>query len=122
MSSIVRGPYSFSGSKAADSVKYYDIVISHGYSGDMTYLAWDAAYKFGSRVIGPGFVSYRHGLIYGDNAVDAADFFDSEWEKAFDACPEEGRRAKMRSVSNALKRVTEARYDVIIKVMAGYYY
>lgn len=122
MDELLRGPYSFSGRKAADSAKYYDIVLSHGYDGDMTYLAWDSAHKFGSRVKGPGFVSYRHGLVFGDHAAEAAEFFDSEWTKAFEACPEEGRRTKMAVISNELKLATEEQYNVKIRVLSGYYY
>lgn len=122
MDEISRGPYSFSGRKAADSAKFYDIVMSHGYSGDMLYLAWEAASKFGSRVVGPGFVSYRHGLVFGDNAAEAAEYFDDEWKKAYDVCPEEGRRTKMCAFSNELKRATEKRYKVKIEVKLGYYY
>ena len=122
MGEVTRGSFVFSGRKAEESAHYFDIVLSRGYHGNLGRLAWDAAHKFGSRVMGSEFVSFRHGLIRGERACEAADFFDTKWAEAFANCPAEGRRASMRTYGRELLAETEGKFGVEILVEDGYYY
>ena len=122
MGEVTRGSFVFSGRKAEESAHYFDIVLSRGYHGNLGRLAWDAAHKFGSRVMGSEFVSFRHGLILGERACEAAEFFDTNWSEAFAKCPEAGKRALMRSFGRELLTETEDKFGVEISVEDGYYY
>ena len=62
---IQRGDYWIVGAGAEKSAHYYDTVISHGYNGDLLYLAWDSAHKFGQRMVGENIASYRDGIVRG---------------------------------------------------------
>ncbi len=119
---ITRGRYTFYGLKASEAAKWFDTVLANGFADDMKWLAWDSAHKFGASVKGPDFVSYRHGFVFGDNAEIAADFFNEAWKKAFDECPQAGRRSAMPRISNELKESIEKQYSVRIEVLDGYYY
>ena len=119
MPEVHRPPFVFSSEKAA---QFYDIVLSHGYDGDLTDLAWTAAHKFGATVTSSECVSFRHGLIRGKRAEEAAAFFNEQWKRAFAECPEYGRRAAMARVSHELVRQTEEQYGVTIEVNDPYYY
>ena len=96
MNRVYRGEYCFIGPRAEDSAKYYDIVISHGYDGDPLYLAWDAAHKFGQRMVGPNVASYRDGVICGERAEEAADFIDKKRAEIFASLPEQNRKKALR--------------------------
>ena len=91
MENVQRGEYTFIGPKAERSAGYYDIVISHGYDGDMLYLAWDAAHKFGQMVVGPGIVSYRDGIVLGERAQEAAAYIDEKRKEIYASLPEFNR-------------------------------
>lgn len=116
-SCVMRYGYCFSGSRAIDSAKYFDIVMSHGYKGDMDYLAWDAAHKFGMRMTAPGIASFRDGITIGDNALIAAGFLDDEYRAAYESCEEYGRKAKMRELMAIAYAKAEKLYDIEIKLM-----
>ena len=122
MAEVTRVPYIFCGPKAEKAAGYYDVVVSHGFDGDMEYLVWDAAHKFGARVVGPGFASYHHGMIIGNRAKEAAEYFDNKWDDAFQKCQEVGRRKIMREVADKLKCAVEKEYEVKVKVFNKYYY
>ena len=122
MNEVERGSYVFVGKKAEDSAYYYDLVLSRGYDGDLNWLAWDAAHKFGSRLVEKGAVSFQHGVIHGEKAREAAEYFDAKWQEAFDSCPETGRRSTMRSFGRALLKETEEKFSVRITVKDPYYY
>lgn len=115
MEEYIRDGYTFIGPKAADSVKYYDLVISHGYSVDMHFLALDAAHKFGSKVIGHGGAySLRGGWVEGENAEEAAEYIDAEWKKHYAACPEFNRSKLMREKMQTVYKEAEEKYGVRI--------
>ena len=122
MAQVIRSKYTFIGNKAEDSAKYFDIILSHSPNGDASYLAWDAAHKFGTRVICEDFVSFRFGIIRGKNAQQAAEAFDECWAIAFSSCPEVGRRKIMKFSSNQLKATIEKDYSVSINVLDSYYF
>ena len=117
MSVMKRDIYSFHGPKAEDSVKYFDSVIAQGYNGDMLYLAWDAAHKFGSRMTSDNITSFRWGIVIGDNSLKAAEFLDSEYEAAYKSCEEFGRKEKMKSILGALCASVKTEYSVDITMM-----
>ncbi len=122
MDTVTRGIYIFRGQKAEKSAEYYDIVLSHGYSGDMNWLAYDAAQKFGNRMIMKGVASFLHGTFHGERAEEASEYFDRSWKEAFDACPQEGRRKHMAEILNILLLETEKRYHVTSNIDNPYYY
>lgn len=122
MSEVTRTPFVFIGKKAEQSAKYYDTVLSHGYQGELIALAWEAAHKFGAQFMAAGVVSFRHGLIYGEKAREAADYYNEKWGTKFSNCPETGRRASMRSFSRELLKETENMFDVHVFVKDNFYY
>ena len=91
-----RDGYSFVGLRASDSVEYYDTVLRNGYNGNMNYLAWDSAHKFGTRMSGNNIASFRNGITVGERALEAAEFIDSEYRIAYSSCEEYGRSKKMK--------------------------
>ena len=122
VSEVKRDQYTFVGPSARASAEFYQCVINRGYDGDLTRLAWNSAHKFCSHVIGPNFVSYRHGIICGSNAEEATVFFEKKWEEAFAQCQQFQRRMAMSRVSNELKETVEREYNVTIVVYDSYYY
>ena len=114
---VVRDKYSFWGSRAEDSAHYYDLVISYGYTGDMDYLAWDAAHKFGMRMTAPGIASFLNGITIGDNALHAAEFLDNERRIAFASCEEYGRKKKMQELMASKYDMAREIYGVEIKLL-----
>lgn len=114
---VIRDKYCFSGSRAEDSAHYYDLVISHGYNGEMDYLAWDAAHKFGMRMTAPGLASFHDGITIGENALAAAEFLDRERSVAFASCEEFGRKKKMQELMASKYDVAREIYGVDIKLL-----
>lgn len=114
MDTVIREKYCFIGSRAEDSAKYYDTVISHGYSGDMDYLAWEAAHKFGTRMTADGLASFRNGIAIGSNALTAVEFLDSEYSKAYDLCEENNRRKRMQDLMKIAYATAQNKYSVEI--------
>lgn len=114
---IMRDKYCFSGSRAQDSAHYYDIVMSHKYTGDMDYLAWDAAHKFGSRMTAPGLASFRNGITIGENALAAAEFLDAEYQTAYASCEEYGRRKRMQELMADVYERARAKFAISIKLL-----
>ena len=88
---IQRGDYWFIGEGADKSAKYYDIVISHGYKGDLLYLAWDSAHKFGQRMVGENIASFRDGIVRGALAYEAAVYIDQKRQAVYSSLPEFNR-------------------------------
>ncbi len=119
---ISREPYVFFGDKAADAASFFDTVLSRNCFDDLQALAWKSAHTFRASVKGPGFVSFRHGLIFGNAAETAAESLDREWKKAFDECPQVGRHSAMTQISRKLKKAIEDQFHVRIVVMDEYYY
>ena len=117
MSIIEHDQYIFEGDKAGDSVKYFDTVISYGYKENMDYLAWDAAHKFGVRVTTANMESFDCGLVYGENALDAAVYIELEHKKAYGSCEEFGRSKKMKRLMSEIYSAVELKYQVEIRVM-----
>ena len=117
MEQILRDKYCFTGLRSADSAHYFDLVMSHGYNGDMDYLAWDAAHKFGTRMTAPGIASFLNGITIGDDALAAAEFLDNERRIAFAACEEYGRKKKMQELMAVAYARAEEIYNVKIKLM-----
>ena len=117
MDIIKRDKYCFSGSSAKKSVQYFDLVVSHGYNGNMDYLAWDAAHKFGSRMTTDFMASFRDGITIGLNALPAAEFIDTEYKKAFASCDEFGRSKRMKELMLSIYTQAEKKYDVVIKLL-----
>lgn len=117
MERIMRDKYCFFGSRAQDSAHYYDIVMSHKYTGDMDYLAWDAAHKFGSRMTAPGLASFRNGITIGESALTAAEFLDAEYQSAYASCEEYGRRKRMQELMALAYSKARKLYDVEIKLL-----
>ena len=115
MNQVKRDEYCFLGPKAEESGKYYDAVLSHGYDGDMCYLAWDAAHKFGTKMVGNKIASFRNGITIGTEALAAAEFIDEEYQKAFASCEEFGRSKRMRELMRAVYALAEQRYAVEVK-------
>ena len=117
MTQVTRDKYCFIGPRAEDSAHYYDIVISHGYEGDMDYLAWDAAHKFGMRMIGPNMASFRDGITIGERASAAAEFLDAEYSSAFASCEEYGRKSNMRDLMMVAYAKAKKMYDIEIRTL-----
>ena len=114
---VFRDKYCFWGSRAEDSAHYYDLVISHGYAGDMDYLAWDAAHKFGMRMTAPSLASFRDGITMGENALTAAEFLDRERSVAFASCEEYGRKKRMQELMALKYDAARENYGVEIKFL-----
>ena len=112
MDKIRRGDYWFIGPRASDSAKYYDLVISHGYNGDLLYLAWEAAHKFGQKMIGPQVVSYRDGVVCGERADEAALFIDQKYSELFALLPQENRKKTLSVKMQEYYLLAEQRYGV----------
>ena len=115
--SITRGEYTFVGSKAAFSANYYDYVVSHEHHGDLLYLAWEAAHKFGQRMIGENVASFRDGIVLGSNALDAAEAIDRKREDVYRSLPEFNRSKKLKSVMNEYYQFISIYYQVTIRKM-----
>lgn len=115
MMEIIRDKYTFIGDKAEESVKYYDLVTSNNSDIEKDYIAWEAAHKFGQKMIGPGIASFRDGIVKGKNAVEVAEYLDNKWNSFIQRLPKQNRRKlikeKMTEVINGL---TE-QYDVEIE-------
>ncbi len=86
----------------------------------MDQLAWESAHKFGSNVI-KDTASFRHGIIYGEKAKEAAEYFDKEFEKIFKTMPKENRRSKMREHTHLILSQIEEKFNVTIEILDGYY-
>ena len=112
-----RDDYSFIGMRANDSVKYYDTVVSNGYSGSKDYLAWDAAHKFGTRMTGIGVSSFRSGITIGAQSLAAAEYIDEEYRIAYSSCEEHGRSKKMKTIMQAVYARAKQLYDVEIELL-----
>lgn len=117
MEQVKRDKYCFVGPRSADSAHYYDLVMSHGYKGDMDCLAWDAAHKFGTRMTAPGIASFLNGITIGENALAAAEFLDKERQIAFAACEEYGRKKRMQELMAVAYAKAEEIYKIKIKLM-----
>ena len=117
MGRIEHNQYIFDGPRANDSITYFDIVLSHGYNGDMDCLAWDSAHKFGVRVIGANLASFKYGLVYGEKALDAAIFIDEEYIKAYSSCEEVGRRKKMKLLMIEIYSSAKMKYQVELRLL-----
>lgn len=111
-----RDQYCFMGPKAAASAQYYDTVISHGYSGDTVYLAWDSAHKFGTRMISDNIASFRDGITIGEEALQAAEHIDEEYRKAFSSCEVYGRSKRMKELMQQVYANAEKEFGVGIKL------
>ena len=112
---LERDIYKFIGNNAEESVKYYDKVVSFdNISVDRDYIAWDAAHKFGSHVIGPGMASFRDGMVYGEKAVEAATFLDDMRGKIYGMLPEYNRGNIMRLLMPEIMDITRIKFDVTI--------
>lgn len=116
MNVIKRDQYCFMGSRALDSAKYYDTVLSHGYNGDMVFLAWEAAHKFGSRMFSDKLASFRNGVTIGEEALFAAEYIDEEYRKAYASCEEYGRSKKMKDLMSVVYAEAERTFKVGIKI------
>jgi len=114
--------YIFIGPRAVDSARFYEVISSQSERHDKDYLAWDAAHKFGSGFIGPNCASFCHGLIYGEKAKEASQYYDQKWKEAFQKCPKMRRQSAMRMVSHSLVSDVEKMFEVTISVIDGYYY
>ena len=112
---IQRGEYFFSGRKAEDSAKYYDI-ISKRTIVDEIYKLWDAAHKFGSRLEGPGVASFRDGIIIGENALEA-EYIDRKRKEIFDSLPELNRSRSLKEKMTPQYCFIEDHFEVTIKFM-----
>ena len=117
MSVEERHGYIFTGLRTADSVKYYDTVLSHGYEGSKMYLAWDAAHKFGSRMVCENVASFRNGIVRGIRALEAAEYIDNEYEIAHASCEEYGRSKKMKSLMKEVCIKAHEIFDVEIELL-----
>ena len=111
-----RDKYTFIGTKAEDSAKYYDIVTSRGYTGNMDYLAWDSANKFGTRMTSIGIASFRDGITIGENALLAANLLDEERNKAWATCEEFGRRQRMNELMAKAYEIAKDIFSVEIEL------
>lgn len=116
MSTIKRNEFTFDGPKAVESAKYYDTVMRYGYNGDVVFLAWDSAHKFGVRMIADKMASFKYGLTLGKNALVAAEFIDNEYDKAYRKCDQIGRSKKMKSCMEEIYLIARAEYGVEIKI------
>lgn len=116
MKAIQRDQYTFIGRNVQASAEYYDIIISHGYNGNMLYLAWDAAHKFGNRMISKDVASFRDGVAIGQNAFSAAEFTDIEQIKAYSSGEKYGRKKRMKDFMTRIYAEAERRYDVELKL------
>ena len=118
MSAEERNAFFFTGLRAADSVKYYDTVLSHGSEGiNMLYLAWDAAHKFGSRMTGENIASFRNGIVRGIRALEAAEYIDNAYKIAYASCEEYGRSKKMRALMQEVYVQAYRKFNVEIELL-----
>ena len=113
---IKRNQFCFIGPKAESSANYYDTVLSHGYSGDIVFLAWESAHKFGTRVISDNLASFKDGIAIGEDALTAAEYIDAEYQKAFMSCDEYGRGKKMKDIMNKIYDSAENQFAVKTKL------
>ena len=117
MNIVKRDKYSFIGPKAEDAAKYYDTVISHGYNGDMIYLAWDAAHKFGMRMTSDKLASFRDGVAIGEGAILAAEFIDKEYKRIYQRSEKVGRSQKMKMLMVEVYKTVEKKYGVEVRLL-----
>lgn len=111
-----RDQFCFIGPKSKDSAKYYDTVCSHKSNVDRVYLAWDSAHKFGTRMISERLASFRNGVTIGEKALQAAEFIDEEYQKAFASCEEYGRSKRMREQMSVVYATAEREFGIEIKL------
>ena len=109
---ISRGAYNFIGPRADESAKYFDTVISHGYTGDLLYLAWESAHKFGQQMTGPRIASYRDGVAMGERALEAAEYIDGKREEIFSNLPQLNRSKLLKEAMSEHFRSAEQEYGV----------
>ena len=117
MKEVKRDKFIFIGPRADESAKYYDIVISHGYDGDLVYVAWESAHKFGQRMTGPNVASYRDGVVFGEKARDAAIYIDQKREEVFSSLPVKNRKTALKEKMREHYIFAEEFYHVSFKMM-----
>ena len=116
MNTVMRDKFIFNGPRAEDSAQYYDTVISSGFNDDMIYLAWDSAHKFGTRMTSEGIASFKNGVVFGGNALLAAEFIDNEYSKVYASCEEFGRSKRMKQLMLVIYAMAKEKYHVDIKL------
>ena len=116
MSTVTRDNYNFVGPRAEDSAKYYDTVISHGYEGDMIYLAWDSAHKFGTRMTAENMASFRSGVVIGNNALSVAEFLDLAYDRVYSLSEQEGRSKRVKSFMASMYDLVKNEFGIEIKL------
>ena len=114
---ILREKYAFSGDEADKSIEYFDTVMSQGYDGDHDELAFDAAHKFGSKLVFDDAASFRFGLFIGKRSREAARYFDGIWKEEFRETSEYGRKEHMTRVTGFLLQRTEKKYGVHTRII-----
>lgn len=114
---IQRGDYWFIGNGAEASAHYYDIVISHGYDGDLLYLAWDSARKFGQRMLGENIASFRDGIVRGPLAHEAAVYIDQKRDEVYSSLPEFNRSKLLKILMQEHFQYAEEHYNVSFEKM-----
>ena len=114
---IQRGDFWFIGDRAEKSAKYYDIVISHGYTGRLLYLAWDAAHKFCQRMVGENIASFHGGVVHGEQALEAAEYIDQKRDEIYASLPEFNRRRVLREMMFEHYLYAEMYYQVTFEWM-----
>ena len=117
MEMVRRNGYTFIGSRAEESAQYFDSVLSHGYSGELLYLAWESAHKFSQRMIGMNVASYREGIVKGEKALKAAEFIDQKRKEIFDSLPEQNRSKLLKEAMVKQYEYAEQYYGVIFQTM-----
>ena len=81
---FTRGEYTFSSDRPA---KFYDSLMRNNPNSiydDHEFNLWYAAHKFGERVTGPRFSSFRGGVVHGARAREAAEYLDKNHSASFD--------------------------------------
>ena len=114
---IQRGDYWIVGAGAEKSAHYYDTVVSHGYNGDLLYLAWDSAHKFGQRMVGENIASYRDGIVRGARALEAAVFIDQKRKEVYSSLPEFNRSKLLKILMQEHFQYAEEFYNVTFERM-----
>ena len=114
---INRDGYSFIGRKAENSAEYYDTVLKHGYDGNMDYLAWDAAHKFGSLMMGSDIASFSNGILKGKHAAEAAYYIEEGKTSFLNTLEKEGRKEKLRTFMREKINEAEQKYNISVELM-----
>lgn len=117
MEKVTRGDYCFIGPGAKDSAKFFDIAISNGYDGDLLYLAWESAHKFGQRMTGPDLASYRDGIVKGENALAAAEYVDLKRNELYDSLPKFNRSRLLKEEMKKVFLFAMEEYGVLFEGM-----